>query len=309
MGNFRETKDSNNNKVISNKMENSHKHHYLPVFYLKGFVNEKKNFFVFDKRYETIKMKFPTNTFFEIDRNTGIIGDEKSILLEEMYAHIENNIAPHFLKLKEIVNLNELDMESFFHSLRFIHFLYWRIPENDKILEEIINEQTFNESGFDLIDKETGKSSASLELQEQFKNVDLFRKMYRIFIPLLSSRKKYAKTDYENWKIYNRNDNRNFTGDNPVIIDKFIDFGSLNEELIFPLAGNKILVHTKRPKPESLPSIFKISFDMLLLQQANRYVCCSDKKYLENLVNDLYSYSKMKDWKGNMKEKLFSYFC
>ena len=193
------------------------------------------------------------------------------------------------------------------NCLRFIHFLYWRVPENDIKIEKVINEQSFEESGFDLIDRTTGKSTASKELQEKMKNVDLFRKMYRIFIPLLSSKKEYRKTDYENWKIYNRIDNRNLVGDNPVIIDKFIDFGSLNEELIFPLSGNKILVHTKRPKPESLPSKFKVSLDMLMLQQSTRYVCCSDKKYFEFLVS-AYSEIKEHDWADQMKDNLFNYF-
>lgn len=113
----------------------------------------------------------------------------------------------------------------------------------------MINVQTFNESGFDLVNKSTGKSVASLELQEQLKNLDIFRKMYRLFLPLLSSKKEYIKTDFENWKIYHRIENRFLVGNNPVIVDKYLDFGSLNEELIFPLSGNKILIHTKRNKP------------------------------------------------------------
>lgn len=86
-------------------VEKSHKHHYLPVFYLKGFTNQENQFFVFDKLYESIKIKYPTNSFFEIDRNTATIGDKRSSLLEEIYQNLENASAPHFEKLKSVTDL------------------------------------------------------------------------------------------------------------------------------------------------------------------------------------------------------------
>jgi len=94
--------------------------------------------------------------------------------------------------------------------------------------------------------------------------------MYRIFFPLLSNRKKFRKSDFENWRIYNRKNHFQLTGDDPIVLKEFVDFGSLNEELIFPLSGNKILVHTKSNKPEALPSIFILRLDMLILQQAKK---------------------------------------
>jgi hypothetical protein len=128
-------------------------------------------------------------------------------------------------------------------------------------------------------------------------------------MPLLSSKEEYLKTDYENWQIYTWTEGNNLTGDFPIILDKFVDFSSLNEELIFPLAKNKILVHTKRTKPLKLALEFKIHLDMLILQQATRYVCCADKAYLELLQKELYSYSKNYDFKSRMKDKLFGYFA
>ena len=286
----------------------SKRHHYVPEFYLRGFTNEDGYFYVFDKQTEKIRKAYPKEYFYGWNRNTGSIGEEKSTLLESMYGYFESTIAPHYEAFKETTNLSEVDIGSFFHVLRFIHFLYWRIPENDFKLEKLIEEKTFTETGFDIIDKNTGKSAATTELQNQFKNVDLFRKMYRVFIPLLSSRKEYSKTDIENWQLYTRSDGNNLTGDSPIIIEKFVDFSSLNEELIFPLAKNKILLHTRRNKPSKLPSSFKLHFDMLLLQQATRYVCCSNKEYLELLVTDLYSFSKHNDFLEKMRQKVFNYF-
>jgi hypothetical protein len=287
---------------------NSKRHHYVPEFYLRSFTNESGFFYVFDKQTEKIRKAYPKEYFYGWNRNTGYVGEEKSSLLESMYGYFESTIAPHYEAFKNATDLSKVDLASFFHVLRFIHFLYWRIPENDFKLEKLIEEKAFTETGFDIIDKTTGKSAATIELQNQLKNVDLFRKMYRVFIPLLSSRKEYSKTDIENWQLYTRSDGNNLTGDSPIIIKRFVDFSSLNEELMFPLAKNKILIHTKGNKPAMLPASFKLHFDMLLLQQATRYVCCSNKEYLELLVNDLYSFSKNHDFLEQMKNTAFSHF-
>jgi hypothetical protein len=290
------------------KESNSQRHHYVPQFYLKGFTNKEGYFYIFDKQKEIIRKAYPSEYFYGWNRNTGVIGEEKSTLLESMYAHFESTAAPDYEALKSVVDLSAFDMSAFFSVLRFIHFLYWRIPENDSKLEKLIDEKTFSETGFDIVNKFTGKSEASEELQKQFKDVDLFRKMYRVFIPLLSLRKEYVKTDWENWKIYTRTEGNTLTSDSPIILDKYVNFGSLNEELMFPLSQNKFLIHTRRPKPSQLPSTFKMHFDMLILQQATRYACSSNKIYLELLVNELYSFSKHHDFKERMKDRLFGHF-
>jgi hypothetical protein len=288
-------------------MTASKRHHYLPQFYLKGFVNNIGRYYLFDKDKEEIRESTPSNSFYQNHRNTGSVGDEKMVLLEDMYAHIESETAPHYQKLINVTSLSDVESETFIRVINYIHYQYWRIPQNDKQLEMFIDKLSFAETGFDIKDK-AGNSAATPELQQQLKSIDVFRKMYRMFIPILSGSKQYQKNDFENWRLYTRGNRLQLTGDSPVIIDKFIDFGSLNEELIFPLAGDKILIHTKRPKPKNLPSKFLLQLDMLLLQQADRYVCCADKQYLEILINDLYSFSKHHDLKDHMKTNIFGHF-
>lgn len=288
-------------------MTASKRHHYLPQFYLKGFINHDGRYYLFDKEKEEIRESTPSNSFYQNHRNTGMAGDEKLVLLEDMYARIESETAPHYQKLINVTSLNDVESETFIRVINFIRYQYWRIPQNDKQLDEIIDKLSFAETGFDIKDK-LGKSAATPELQQQLKSIDVFRKMYRMIIPILSGSKQYRKNDFENWRLYTRGNRLQLTGDSPVIIDKFIDFGSLNEELIFPLSGDKILIHTKRPKPKNLPSKFLLQLDMLLLQQADRYVCCSDKQYLEILINDLYSFSKHHDLKDHMKTNIFGHF-
>jgi hypothetical protein len=290
-------------------MTSSKRHHYLPQFYLYGFTNEKGEYYIFDKKTEQIRKTTPLNSFFENYRNTGTIKDEKSNLLEDIYAHFDSETAPELEKIK-IATPQEFVLEpEILHRIRmFITEIYWRVPRSDEEIKKLIDDLSFSESGFDIVDKTTGKSIATKELQEELKGIDLFRKMYRILIPFISNQPKYKRKDFENWRVYFRGNKLQLTCDNPLIIENYIDFSSLNGELLFPLCSDKIIVHTCRTKPMELPSIFLLHLDMLLIQQANRFVCCSDKTYLEYLINNLYSFSKNYNFIDRMKDSVFEFF-
>ena len=289
-------------------MNISKRHHYIPQFYLRGFTNENKTYFIFDKKKEEIRETIPKNSFYQNKRNTSIIGNEKSVLLEDLYSQFDSVTAPELRKIQESTLENfSLEPEILHRIKMFITQIYWRIPENDEELDKVIDKLSFSETGFDIKNKE-GKSVVTKELEEQLKNEDIFRKMYRIFIPLMSHNEKYKTTDYENWRVYFRGNKYQLTGDNPLIIENFKDFSSLNKELLFPLSSNKIFIHTKRPKPKNLPSKFILEMDMMIIQQATRFVCCSDRFYLNYLIENLYSFSKNHGIEDKMKESLFNNF-
>lgn len=289
-------------------MNISKRHHYIPQFYLRGFTNENKTYFIFDKKKEEIRETIPKNSFYQNKRNTSIIGNEKSVLLEDLYSYFDSVTAPELRKIQESTLENfSLEPEILHRIKMFITQIYWRIPENDEELDKVIDKLSFSETGFDIKNKK-GKSVVTKELEEQLKNEDIFRKMYRIFIPLMSHNEKYKTTDYENWRVYFRGNKNQLTGDNPLIIENFKDFSSLNKELLFPLSSNKIFIHTKRPKPKNLSSKFILEMDMMIIQQATRFVCCSDRFYLNYLIENLYSFSKHHDIEDKMKESLFNNF-
>lgn len=288
----------------------SKRHHYIPQFYLRGFTNEDGDYYIFDKTTETIRKSNPLNSFFENNRNATTFEDERYVLLEDIYAHFDGITAPQLEKIRNsTVDNFDLDPEILYRIKMFITLMYWRVPEIDEKFEKTIDRLSFSDAGFDIKDKVTGKSMATKELQEQLKGNDLFRQMYRIFLPLISSQTTYKRTDFENWRVYFRDNKRHLTSDNPLIIKKYTDFGSLNGELIFPLSGDKIIIHTTQPKPQKLPSMFLLDLDMMIIQQATRFVCCSDKGYLEYLVDNLYSFTKKFNFEVEMKERLFNHFA
>lgn len=287
----------------------SKKHHYLPQFYLKGFTNDKKEFYIYDKKNDSIRKSNPLNSFFENNRNSANIGGEKSVLLEDIYAHFDDITAPILAKLRnQTIDTYNLSPEILGRIRMFICQLFWRVPRNDTFLSEKIDELSFNQTGFDIINKKTGKSIADKNLQASLKGEEIFRKMYHIFLPFMSFKSEYKKNDYQNWKTYFRADKVQLVGDNPVIVRDFKNFGSLNEELIFPISNDKILVHTQQNKPTNLPPLFNLMTNLLIVQQSNKFVCCSDEEYLTKLIKNLYVHSKDFDFKENMTETIFNFF-
>ncbi len=292
-----------------NLMNTSKKHHYLPQFYLNGFTNNHGQFYVFDKIKEEIRQSTPTNSFFEKYRNTTSFEKGKSSFIEDMYTHFDTLASVEFNKVsKSSIENFKLEPEVLHRIVMFMTQIYWRVPKNDKMFEALINKLPFSEIGIDYVDKETGKSLLNYELQEKLKNSEPFRKMCRLLLPLISKQKKYKRTDFENWRVYFRGNKLQVLGDNPLIIKNYVDFSSLNGELVFPLCADKIIVHTAQNKPKDLPSNFILYLDILEIQQANRFACCSDKLYLENLVEGLYSHSKNCDLTEMMKFNLFKHF-
>ena len=75
--------------------ETSWRHHYIPQFYLKGFLNENGKFKIYNIIDEIFIQKgkdfSPKSYFFEKDANTVVIGNEKDDFLESLYSQTDNS--------------------------------------------------------------------------------------------------------------------------------------------------------------------------------------------------------------------------
>lgn len=288
----------------------SKKHHYLPRFYLNGFTDNQNEFYVFDKVKEKIRKSKPDNSFYEKYRNTAYGKDRvaKTNILEDMYARYDNRASMVF---KEVRNSKLNDPVLTPHNLTilrlFIINLFWRIPSHDKLLDFLIDTNSFKELGFEFVNK-SNEGSVGKDFEEDLKKIEAWRKMYRVIVPHLSSRKEFQKANYENWKLMYRPQEYNITGDNPIVMYSFKDFSSLNEELLFPISKNITLCNTKKKIPSSLPPKFNLLTDVLILLNSKRFVCCLDKTYLELIVNKFYSKAKGKGIERHILDGIFGHF-
>jgi len=145
-------------------------------------------------------------------------------------------------------------------------------------------------------------------MEELMKSIDLWIKMYPALLPVSGLISKFRKHNDNNWRIYYRPVKFHIVTDNPVILKEYKDLSSLQEELIFPLSGNSLIVNTKKYKPDALPPVFSLKVDLLLFHLAGRFVASSSEVYLKFLANEANTQLSKPGWADKQKENIFDYF-
>jgi hypothetical protein len=283
----------------------SKKHHYIPRFYLKGFTNSNGDFYIYDKKKDEIRKSSPDNSFFEKYRNSAYIGDEKTDLPEKMLAEFDGRTAGVLENIRKAkLGDKVLTPENLYILRFFIATTFWRIPVNDKLREEMIDNNSFKELGFGIFDKDGARS---LDAENLLKDTEVFRKIYTSLLPVSSFLNNNDLKNYSDWKVLYRDYPNHITGDNPLILKSdFQDFKSVQKDLIMPLSNDKVLICTDKKIKQSIHSVFNLKMDMIILHQSDRFVCSPSEKYLKEIVDKPYKMSLGKNWDKLMIEDLFN---
>lgn len=270
----------------------SWRHHYLPVFYLKGFTKESNKFKIYnvqEKRFIKNGKEFsPESYFFEKHGNTIQLNDSETDFLEtEHYSHFDNNASRLFEKINSSnnhnrYNVNEDDMPVINH---FVSLMYWRLPHRMEELKNFINNNDLNTLGIALKDNYRIKDK---QIEYEFKNSELFLKSYKYFNSLMDSKRGLnCNTPYT---IIESTDRFPYLcSDNPVIFEKTNMPKVYEDDYLFPLSGNRLFIKTNRR--ENFPTYLRLMVDTLIYKQAVKYVSCTDERYIEILENNFIKYN------------------
>lgn len=291
----------------------SSRHHYIPQFYLKGFLNQKQTFAIYDKKTDRIKKgEYSTKShFFEENRNiiesNGAVTD---ILETKVYKSIDDDAGLLFKEIED-KGLDFLTFKNLFPIKFFISFLHWRIPSNDKLLEETIEKIEFNELVFMATSTEDGRPISMLEFKKRFKNDSAFRKLVRIMLPFGENNTFTISPhigEEDMWKaIGYPNEGFYLTCDNPIITLRKDMFYGQGQKLLFPITSKKVIYYGETSRNTELPPNFNIQMDLAIMHVAERYVCGPNKKYLED-IKELYDIERRFDKTDEIIPKLFEFF-
>lgn len=267
----------------------SWRHHYLPVFYLKGFTKESGLIRVYDvekKKFIKNGREFSTESyFFEKNGNTMFLGDKKHDFIEKAYSDLENNVSIILTKVNENdssnkFGINEYDVQ--FLNL-FANLMYWRLPHRKELLEIILNNTDLDYVGLKVLDRDGVRKNES---ENKLKNNPEFIKAYKLFFSFADTiRSAKNKMPY---KILSRPEQLPFLcSDNPVIFEK--EFPNINEDgYVLPLSGTRAFIKTSKEK--DFPSYLWLLFDIILYKQAKKYVSCTNLEYIEILEETFTKY-------------------
>jgi len=266
----------------------SRKHHYLPRHYLRGFVDSTGSFYVWDKKADRIFQTNPSAAFFENDLNTVTFPEgQSSDFLEDLYTKMENQSWGALDRIRKSTSITPVALLDKMHLLFFLLFLYWRLPSNAKRAEILSKTAFIGTDDFDFF-RLTNKAGevAPKEITDQLKNSETFQKTFRQVIPFAPFfKKKDWAMRVNDWQFLYAADGKTWhlVGDNPFIIkeDNKSTFISSFPQFFFPVAGRILLVCTDRPITAGVPSEFLIELNNAMIHNAERFVACHSKDYLE----------------------------
>lgn len=274
-------------------MNKSKRHHFVPQFLMKHFLNENKKLYVYDKIEDKFYENSTENLFLEKDRNTFLnlqgVSDD---IIEKIYSDYDS----FFSKvLKEITIKKEFNSKVIKSLISLAYMTKWRVRQYDESFQKAKDFFSVDDLGLGFKDQNDNRIDFDLE---QIFDSDMHQELKRILLAMQPIR---FKDDFK--KIF---DNSflisttipSFISDCPFN-EATIESKLIFEDFIFPVMSNLTLVHSSRVNKFELQNFikngeeknvqafltdFSASRDISMLALAERNVACSNLEYLKNIV-------------------------
>ena len=292
-------------------MGKSERHHYIPQFFIKGFVGDDGKVSVYNK--ETGKMdltrKSPKQVFFAWNRNTFTVAGQETDFIEQIYQFSESKFSPTYKRLTEAPGPVEFTYVDSYHLIYFISEIHARVPNQDQEIFDYVKHLSPDNSLFKIRNKETGEI-ASKKVFDNIINEPAFIEASKMLkaIEHFFSAERDEKID--NWKLYlvpEESVHLALLGDNPVILRNSAASNIVKSELIFPLSKGKTIYHTNGKTLKQIPPEHRIFTDILTFLQADKMVCSPSGEYLADIATMAEKYNS-EDGIGFLKQKVFDIF-
>ncbi len=264
---------------------NSSRHHYIPQFLIKNFVDNNGMLYVYDKKKDEIlsKQRAPKSLFFELNRNTIEIskGQKSSILEDTLYSEIDTRMSK-VIKYFQTEDLNSIDfkLEDTSSLTFFLISLFWRIPKTDYASEDVMKRSVIHSEN-----KEDKKLKENLA----------FKKISRavLFKHHIDEICQFGKKGTKWNNIHQNNKTMYVIGDFPFLLRREMNlFREFTEiDLLFALSSTRIYSETNE-KLSTFTILNSNFYNAGIIHQSVNYVACADKDVLANSVK---FYKKLKD--------------
>ncbi len=264
-------------------MSQSHKHHYLPEFYLKGFTNDNGRLSIYDCKKKHIKKGeyAPSTHFREEKRNTIKIEDDETDFLEEFYSLLDNRHSELLQYIQKSNKCPELSQEQMMMLQEFVLATFWRLPKNDEYYTNEFSKDPIFTKAFKIIKKDTGLEVENDETKK-IKSSEAFIKGVRglaQFTSILAATKSF---DFNNWRITYHPTGLNICSDNPIIVRDDTVKNILETDFIIPLTKHHLLIRTLKTVPiKSTPNELKAIILMLISLQGTIYCAGPNREHLK----------------------------
>ncbi len=276
----------------------SNKHHYIPRFVSRGFVNSSRLLYIYDKEEDMIKdnPRPPGSIFHEENRNTININktDSSSAIEDIIFKKLDNDTGKilNLLQNKPITkDLLSDENQAIFQF--FIINLFWRLPLTDYAVSDLNKRVVINSVGID---------------PEILRNDEAFQKLkrtglYQNSIDKMGKENRPKETNFI--KLSEFENDLFILGDNPILFrsvpKKFTDLVYM--DYLFAISSKRVYSSTL-DEIGNLTRHSGYDFNSLIIEQSQKYVVSGNLKLLEDSIK---YYKKLKEEKilYSIKELLF----
>ena len=261
-------------------------HHYLPQFYLNGFIGENEKLYYCRKQYITYKDVYPSGIYYKKGLNDVDLGEKGYFDLEnDFFMEKDNRYSQAFNDMREKYHydMNKMPLQVKADIVEFVLGLWWRVPgglqhvidlfEHEGIVNPYIDPMGhvyYNDDVPNIIELMQKDDSYQKILMPTVYNENIAMHnwfeieekffIFETFEPLLIGDIPYVpiKTDNKRGKIL--------------------------EEFMIPLDKNHILIYAKK-RPSFLYANLLYHFDVCVVYGASERIVCSDLLYLKEKMD------------------------
>lgn len=264
----------------------SARHHYIPKYYIKGFVNPDGLLFVYDKTKDRIiGRKPPKSIFYEWDRNSISNQSEKNSVIEDkLYGYVDSLCSPTFDWYRNQPNVDEIhDKEKLSKLKIFATNLYWRLPVNDRIFNNFWERKKIK------VKANSGEEIFDSGLEDKILKDLNYKKIARSNLDVESINNAINKSKGEKLhnKLFDFAAPKLLLGDNPIVYrvqPKTID-EIVYSDLAFAISSNR-LFYEMSEGGTNIDDHLANFYNTIVIHQSVQYICSPDEKILEKSVED-----------------------
>lgn len=300
-------------------MKKSVRHHFVPIFLLKGFANEQGKLVIYDKQENRfLENQTPENWFHMRNLNRMKLADGVEHAWEEsLLSDVDGRHGLLIHKLRERVLAEALASMSTLEKLDLLHFamvLYWRHPDGGTELLRLFDEMGVRSDYFsfsDMVDIEAiGEEEVRLGYRKFLMDGE-WQKLSKFMVPFSKGIMRDLAYHLDNFRVYpiDQVDNWFFVcGDRPVTASLSKDpLTRLFDAYALPLSSKRLLL-VAESSPRFLDATLLAQINVNIVHQANRFVASPDIRFLRFIVT---KYQELVDLghSDRMTNSLFSHIA
>jgi hypothetical protein len=262
--------------------DGSWRHHYIPQYFIKGFVDSDGMLFRYDKATDLIESKRvpPKRVFFQENGNTAYVGSSRNTIAEKASASLDSALADKLAEIRSNPSDPSINnVENFVTLLSIAADLFFRVPANDRYYDLL-----YARTGLEPLDKNGNIVQAARELLEVGGTA---QKSIRPFIPQNLLGQLFQQTEVHD-KMRPRIAAFSYgvfvLSDNPVVFSELpTRWQDFMQNFILPISSAQFFIYSEKPgfgRDMSLP----LNYNALAINQAQRYVCSESKVILSAAV-------------------------